>query len=105
MTDLEKYVNDIAEELENIAAGHGDEAEDFFEYFEDALDVEYTVDSCGHYRGAEIAVTLGGPNVYVNTRRAVVIGFWGSKKAEAPISRNTSAEIDAVFEEYFSCLF
>lgn len=49
-------------------------------FMEDVLSVEYTYGSDGSYLGAEVCVGVGGPNLYVNTRRNRVEGYWGGEQ-------------------------
>lgn len=50
-----------------------------FEYIFAALSIEYTVSGVDRsFLGAEITVTVGGPHIYIDTRRNVVTGHWGS---------------------------
>ena len=55
-----------------------------YTYLDDVLDIKYIVGSGwdGTYYGAEIMVTFGGPNIYVDTRDNTVYGFWGSDRAQ-----------------------
>lgn len=112
MTELHEYVDRIASEIKRIYEADWTDEErermeeegeacNLYDYFADALDVEYTVDRDLRYLGARIAVTLGGPNVYVNTRTGDVEGFWGCDRASAWIPREICDEIDAIFEEEF----
>lgn len=60
-----------------------------FDYIANALSIEYTVSGTGRsFLGAEIAVTLGGPNIFIDTRRAVVTGHWGSNTVTRSYSDN-----------------
>lgn len=110
MKDLMEYVNNVAEDLKKVYEGTAESIEndgekmDFYEYFNDALDIEYMIGYDGEFRGVEIAVTLGGPNVYINTRRGEVVGFWGTDKAEAWIPSEICEEINSIFEENYSCI-
>ena len=119
-THLERQISGIAEDLDNIVAGTGvekfvhdydcDDGEDYEElyarlnkYFADALDVEFIVSSNGTYRGAEIMLGCGGPNVYLDTRHGIVKGYWGTDKAFATLSRRAANEVDAYWESQWSC--
>ena len=98
--DLEEY-NDLCdklEELERIGASN------LYEYFDDYLDVEYTIDSRGDYLGSCIWIGLGGPNIWVDTRDRVVNLAWGSEKAAWGIHSDTAEAIDEIFEEQFNCI-
>lgn len=43
---------------------------------DDALDIEFTINSKGQYLGAEVLVSFGGPTIWVDTRHSVVRGSW-----------------------------
>lgn len=112
MKELQKNVDGIRDEIKAIyEADYTDEeretmeengqAYDLYSYFADVLDMEYTVDCFGEYKGANIYVTLGGPNVWIDTRDGYVKGAWGSDKAESPIPYDICDEIDDIFREYY----
>lgn len=111
--DLQNYVDGIAADLRRLyeadptdeereAAEENGDACDLYTYFEDVLDVEYTISRCGDYLGARIAVALGGPNIYIDTREGEVKGYWGTDRAECWIPSEICEEIDSIMEEYYS---
>lgn len=110
--ELQKYVDSIAADLRKLyeadltdeereAAEENGEAYDLYTYFADALDIEYTISSRGDYLGARIAVALGGPNIYIDTREGEVKGYWGTDRAERWIPSEICEEIDGIMEEYY----
>ena len=112
MTELKNMVTSIRDDLNRLYdANYTDEereemeengeACDLYSYFFDALDIEYTIGANGDFRGARIAVTLGGPNIYVDTRRGCVEGFWGSDHLESWVPSEVCDEINAIFEEFY----
>jgi hypothetical protein len=100
MSDIKNHVQEIADMLSN---GFGDEknsdGEDFsaFDYLQDALDIEYIVNSKGDYLGARVLVTFGGPNIWVNTRTNTVEGHWWGDSASASFTDNIDLD-DALSE-------
>ena len=115
MNELKNYVDGIAKDLKALYAADfteeeieqkesNDEPYDLYSYFNDALDVEYTIDCNGDFLGARIAVTLGGPNVFVDTRRGIVDGFWGCDHEEAWIPAEICNEINVYFEDAYECI-
>ena len=115
MNDLKEYVENIKNDI--IAMYEADytdeereeleekgEAYDLYSYFNDVLDIEYTIGGDGSYRGVRLAVALGGPNVWVDTNRGEVFGAWGTDRESAWLPSEVCAEIDAIFEEYFDCV-
>jgi hypothetical protein len=110
--DLQKYVDSIAADLRKLyeadptdeereAAEENGDACDLYSYFEDVLDIEYTISSSGDFLGARIAVALGGPNIYIDTREGEVKGYWGTDRAERWIPSEICEEIDGIMEEYY----
>lgn len=91
--ELQNYVDRIADDLRKLyeheptdeereAAEENGDACDLYTYFQDVLDIEYTISSRGDYLGARIAVALGGPNIYIDTREGYVKGYWGTDRAD-----------------------
>lgn len=101
LEDADEYYDAIQEEIDELTEEK--ERLSFWDYFNDALDIEYTVGSDMQYRGVCIMVTCGGPNIYVDTSRGEVWGAWWGDKASAWLPREICDEIDSVFEEYYQC--
>lgn len=75
---------------------------ELMDYIDDhALDIEYTISSNMDFLGAEIAVALGGPNVYINTRDKRVEAYWGGEQGYYSLDSDVCYELDALFEEYY----
>lgn len=115
MNELKNYVDSIAADLRKLyeaeptdeereAAEENGEAVDLYTYFDDVLDIEYSISGRGDFLGCRLAVTLGGPNVFVDTKRGEVEGYWGSDHETAWIPSEICTEIDAIFEDYYNCL-
>lgn len=111
--DLRAYVENIRDEIKSLYDLTPEEVErreeegessSLFDYFADALDVEYTIDSRGEYLGARVYVTLGGPNVWVDTRRGEVGGAWGTDRESVWLPSEICDEIDSIFCEAYECL-
>lgn len=74
-----------------------------WDYFEDnALDIEYTINSDLSYKAARVLITFGGPNIYIDTNTSRVELYWGSSKAYAYIEYRTRDAIDAYFEDEYN---
>ena len=112
MKELENMVTSIRDDLNRLyEADYTDEereemeqdgeAYDIYSYFSAALDIEYTIGTSGDFRGARIAVALGGPNIYVDTRRGYVEGFRGCDHYESWIPSEVCDEINTIFEDYY----
>lgn len=101
-----EYCKRIAEELKAIYNGtetnEDGEPITLYDYFSDVLDWEYTIDSRKEYKSVCVWVTLGGPNVWIDTSDSFVRLAWGSDREEYPLSYYVRDEIDSIFEEYYN---
>lgn len=122
MSENREYCKRVADELEAYAAGRmwrnietGEEKEmdpetvsgDFeqlsvYDYLADVLDYEITIDSQLEYKSAKIWVTLGGPNVWIDTAEKAVKLAWGTDREEYPLDWDTSAHLDEVLEDEYN---
>ena len=106
---LRNDVRQLALTLEDVASDDyydGEDAKlrdeygsDIAAYFSDVLDVEFICGYDGCYRGVRIALALGGPGIFFDTREGWVKGYWGSDFAEYPVQRGAVAAIDEYFSE------
>lgn len=123
MEENREYCKRIADELEAYAAGRmwrdvetGEEKEMDFDaasdddeqlsvsdYLADALDYEITIDSQMEYKSAKIWVTLGGPNVWIDTADKAVKLAWGTERAEYALGWDTCDEIDEYMQDLYTC--
>lgn len=71
-----------------------------FDPLDDPLDILFTVNARKSYRGCEITLACGGPNVYLNTRNREVEVYWGGKKAVAVVPYVICDYIDDYMEDY-----
>ncbi len=103
-TSLQDHVQHIANTITN---GFGDELNSddqemsAFDYLQDALDIEYIVNSKREYLGARVLVAFGGPNIWINTRTKKVEGYWWNESASA--SFDDGIGLDDALEELWSC--
>ena len=110
MNDLQNYCDNIRKELNAIYEGTtGEKNEDgdqmtMYDYFADALDYEYTIGSNGDFLGVRVYVTLGGPNVWIDTRRGEIAGACGTDRAESWLPSEIADEINDIFREYYECM-
>ena len=104
-SELFDYCNRIYDELNAIYEGRAtnDDGEQatFYDYFDDPLDFEYTIGADGSYLGVRVYVTLGGPNVWIDTRRGEIGGAWGTGRADRWLPSEIADEIDEIFREYY----
>ena len=79
------------------------EPTNLYDYFTNVLDFEYTINADKSYKAVRVWVTLGGPNICIDTRYNEVRGFWGSDEASAWLPSEIAEEIDNIFEEFYNC--
>ena len=107
MNDNREYCKRIADEITDIYNfGYTTcDGEDMtlYDYFSDVLDFEYTIDSRKEYKSVKVWITLGGPNVWIDTATATVNLAWGADREEYPLGFDVRDEIDSIFEEYYNC--
>ena len=106
--ELQDYLENIYTELNEIYEGNAtnDEGEQatMWDYFNDPLDFTFTVSCHGEYCGCRVYVTLGGPNVWIDTYNGNIGGAWGTDRADRWLPREICDEIDEVFQEYFAAV-
>ena len=94
-------------ELRRIAREHAEDLEEVVkngtleEYLEDILDLKFIIDFRGNLNGVELAVTLGGPNIYISTYENQVQVYWGGGRETWCIDSN----IADMVTEYFSDIY
>lgn len=98
----ELYDNEFTDEEIEEREENG-EPTSVYDYFNDCLDIEYTISANGDFRGCKIMVACGGPNIWVDTCRGEVFGAWGSDRETAWIPSEICNEIDYIFEEMYNC--
>ena len=97
MDELKTMVEGIKKQIEEATKNND------YRYFDDVLDIEYFVGGDGNLRGVEIAVMLGGPNIFVNTKTKEVKGCCGNNYS-VYISDEACNFIDSIFEEYLTAI-
>ena len=109
MSDVKAHVQSIADNLTNPPMDEWNEGRDIdnegefsaYDYLQNALDIEYIVNSKGEYLGARVLVAFGGPNIWVNTRTGTVEGAWWADRAEASFTDNIG--LDDALSELWAC--
>lgn len=86
---LQRACEDIAKEIGEAVKVTQDMINDYYpdaelgeqlsahDYLGDMLDINYLVDSELGFLSAKITMSLGGPNIYINTRDKEIVGYWG----------------------------
>lgn len=74
----------------------------FYDYFENALDIDYIVNSNKEYKACRIMVAYGGPNIYINTWERKVELYWWTESGSFWLSGDTCDAINELAEENFA---
>lgn len=72
-----------------------------YDYFADAFDIEYIINSRKEYQAIRITVATGGPAIWIDTDKSAVCLAWWNEKAQASILPQTCNAIDTYGEELF----
>lgn len=96
-TQLEYFKNEITETYDNG---------DFREYLEnlDIYNVDFTTTLCGQrleYKSVFLTLAWGGPGIYLDTNKGVLIGAWGGDREKIYLDNNIINEINNYFEDYY----
>ena len=96
-----KCAESIRNDLNKLFDGETvDECESLIDYLcENALDIEYTLDSNKQLIGVRIYVTLGGPTCWIDTRNGEVVCAWGTDRAAAWLASEICDEINDFYAE------
>lgn len=73
-----------------------------FDYISDVLDVEWVLNSDKTIKGARLLVAFGGPNIYIDTVKQVVEGYWWGDSYKESYTCDYMGVNDAVIE-WFEC--
>lgn len=74
-----------------------------YDYFSDALDLEYRISSNGDFRSVKVMVACGGPNIFIDTATKQVELYWWTDRASYPISCDAADAVDWWAEELYNC--
>ena len=86
-------------ENEDVDKGAG-EPEYLDEVLADALDVEYRLDAGFKMTSVLVTLELGGPNMYLDTKRREMICTWGGSREVRLVPMELVAEVDNYFGEH-----
>lgn len=105
MLENKKYLEGVREEIEAYYNGFEEDGEEktLFDYLSDVLDYEITITSQMEYKSCKVWVTLGGPNVWLDTAEQEIKLAWGSDRCSIWLPSEICEEIDSYFEELYNC--
>lgn len=105
-TENRDYLLRVREEIENYYNGFENEDGEevgLYDYLSDVLDFEITINSSMEYRSCKVWITLGGPNVWIDTAEREIKLAWGGERDSIYLDSDICDEIDAYFEELYNC--
>ena len=105
-TENRDYLLRAREEIEEYYNGFkNDDGEEvsLYDYLSDVLDFEITINSRMEYSSCKVWVTLGGPNVWIDTAEREIKLAWGGERDSLYLESDICDEIDAYFEEIYNC--
>lgn len=96
INDLERFYNDdfTDEEREN-------EEDNLWAYFDDVLDINYTINSDFTYKGCELCVAWGGPGIWIDTNNGVIKCRWWGSSFDVCLDGDLCNLIDGIFSDYY----
>lgn len=92
MTNLEKYLSDLADRLEATT-----DEEELAEEIDSAVEVYYIRFCDDRLAGVRLLLTCGGPNVWLDTELGMLIGAWGTARQTCYISSGLCDRITEYF--------
>ena len=107
MSENRKMLEAYREEIERFYNGFEDEDGEevsLWDYFNrECLDYEITIDSQLNYKSCKIWITLGGPNVWIDTAEREIKLAWWTEKESLYLDSDICDELDNIAEEYYNC--
>lgn len=73
-----------------------------FDWLQDCLDIQYIISSDGECLGGRVLVAFGGPNIWVDTVRGIVEGYWWGEFKSASFDSD-EMEINSAIIELWEC--
>lgn len=75
-----------------------------YDYLDDILDIDFTINSRKEYKACRILVAYGGPNIYIDTLSGAVELYWWTDRTKYYLDGDTINAIDEWAEEYYNCI-
>jgi len=106
-TQLQDHVNMLARQVEyGFDEIEGSEENPVMDFLEGVLDFEWIVASDKEtLLGARLLVAFGGPNIWIDTRKGLVEGYWWMDSAFSSFDTDTenARELNDYLETIWSC--
>ena len=101
MTDTKKRLISMSEFIENELMENIENGT-LYDYIGECLEIEFITDARREYIGSRILVTLGGPNIWINTKKGHIEAFWGNENFYYHLDSYVINELDFILEEFFN---
>lgn len=110
MSNVKDNVLHIVQTLNEGFEGYLEENEDgetqtSFDYLQGALDFNWILNSDRTLKGARILVAFGGPNIWIDTTKGIVEGYWWGDNFTSEYDTNSefARDLDDALETLFNC--
>jgi hypothetical protein len=97
---VQHIVNTIHTGMDSIE--NEGESMDAYEYLSDILDINYILNSKKECIGARVLVAFGGPNIWIDTHKKQVEGYWWQDKCTI-VYFEDSMGIEEAVKELYNC--
>ena len=113
MTQQERHIEEIREELKYRVEGYIEKLEALAEkddwdarseFFEDVCDFNFIIDRFGRLKDVVIYLGIGGPTYYINTEICSVVGCWAGISFKERLNIDTVNKILDYWEEEYECI-
>lgn len=99
-----EYLQGIRDELEQIYKGEATseekESKSFYDYIcDDVLDYDFTLNSQKELTGVRLWVTIGGPNVWIDTNDNEIKLAWGTDRESLWLPSEIAQELTDCMRE------
>jgi predicted RNA-binding Zn-ribbon protein involved in translation (DUF1610 family) len=107
--EIVQMPEDVGDKFKCYQCGETREIEEFeqlsvYDYLDDILDIDFTVNRYKEYQSCSICIGFGGPNIFIDTADAYIKLHWGSTRKRYPIKYSTCDNIDDWAREYWDCI-
>ena len=112
------YANGLLETIRGFAeegtvfgwkeGSYADTGEDYkeeataFDYLEEVLDFRYIVNGERRFIGAQLLLTFGGPNTWLDTITGEITVYWGSDVARVYAPQAFTDELNETLEQFWN---
>lgn len=93
--------NDFEQLKEKVDQSYELLLEDPYEEVFDALDVSVYSNLDKEFLGARVALSLGGPNIYLDTSNGLMEGYWGNEEYTFKADDSLVIQVNDILEQHW----